>query len=81
MSDVLIDTDVEVREPGDDEKFSHYVRKDRLAGAYVEGKPVIALCGKTWVPTRDPQKFPICPECKRLLNLGPEGRLLEWRAS
>ena len=24
----------------------------------LSGKPVIALCGKVWVPGRDPGKFP-----------------------
>lgn len=28
------------------------------------GTPVVALCGKVWVPSRDPQRFPVCPECK-----------------
>jgi hypothetical protein len=28
------------------------------------GHPVIALCGKVWTPSRDPERFPICPECK-----------------
>jgi hypothetical protein len=31
--------------------------------AMVEGTPVVALCGKIWVPSRDPDKFPICPTC------------------
>lgn len=30
------------------------------------GEPVIALCGKVWTPGRDPQKFPVCPECKEI---------------
>ena len=28
------------------------------------GTPVVALCGKVWVPSRAPEKFPVCPECK-----------------
>jgi len=40
------------------------VPKDKLTAAMVEGTPVIALCGKVWVPSRDPQKFPVCPDCK-----------------
>ena len=39
---------------------------------------MIALCGKVWVPSRDPKRFPLCPECKRLYDLGPEGRRFEW---
>ena len=49
---------------GDHERFSHYVRKSELMPSAVEGTPVRALCGKMWVPNRDPEKFPICPECK-----------------
>lgn len=29
----------------------------------VNGVPVEALCGKRWVPDRDPRKFPLCPTC------------------
>lgn len=49
---------------GDHERFSHYVPKEKLTEAMVMGTPVIALCGKVWVPSRDPQRFPTCPECK-----------------
>jgi len=53
-------------EDGDHEKFSHYVPKDKLTEAMVMGTPVIALCGKVWVPSRAPEKFPVCPECKEI---------------
>lgn len=51
---------------GDHERFAHYVAKDKLTDAMVNGTPVIALCGKVWVPSRDPQKYPVCPECKKI---------------
>lgn len=51
---------------GDHERFSHYVRKEKIVESAVTGKPVIALCGKVWVPGRDPQKFPVCPDCKKI---------------
>lgn len=51
---------------GDHERFSHYVPKDKLTEAMVMGTPVVALCGKVWVPSRDPQRFPVCPECKQI---------------
>ena len=28
----------------------------------------MALCGKIWVPNRDPQKFPVCPICKEIYD-------------
>jgi hypothetical protein len=64
---------------GDHDRFSHYVEKGKLTEALVTGTPVIALCGKVWVPSRDPSRFPVCPECKRLYELGPAGRMREWK--
>jgi hypothetical protein len=32
----------------------------------VNGTPVRALCGKVWVPGRDPKKYPLCPTCKEI---------------
>ena len=55
-------------EPGDHERYSHYVRKEKIVESAVMGSPVIALCGKVWVPNRDPQKFPVCPECKEIYD-------------
>ncbi|GAA3692670.1 DUF3039 domain-containing protein [Zhihengliuella sp.] len=55
-------------EPGDSERFAHYVRKEKIMESAVTGDPVIALCGKVWVPGRDPQKFPVCPECKAVYD-------------
>ena len=59
---------------GDHERFSHYVPKDKLTDAMVMGTPVVALCGKVWVPSRDPERFPVCPECKEIWeSLKPGG--------
>jgi len=56
----------ETIEPGDHERFSHYVEKEKILESAMTGKPVRALCGKKWTPGRDPEKFPICPECKEI---------------
>ena len=69
---LLDDTDVREdrrtvpTDEGDHERFSHYVEKDKLTEAMVMGTPVVALCGKVWVPSRAPEKFPVCPECKEI---------------
>jgi hypothetical protein len=63
---------------GDHDRFAHYVVKDKIVESAVTGTPVMALCGKVWVPSRDPSRYPLCPECKRLFELGPEGRRREW---
>lgn len=63
----------ELLEPGDHERYSHYVRKEKIVESAVLGNPVTALCGKIWVPGRDPQKFPVCPTCKEIYQgLRPE---------
>lgn len=51
---------------GDAERFAHYVPKSSIVESAVTGAAVTALCGKKWVPSRDPERFPICPECKRI---------------
>jgi hypothetical protein len=53
-------------EPGDHERFAHYVRKEKILESALSGDPVIALCGKVWVPGRDPKRFPVCPACKEI---------------
>lgn len=53
-------------EDGDHERFSHYVPKEKILESAVTGKAVRALCGKKWTPSRDPEKFPVCPDCKRV---------------
>ena len=58
----------QVQEPGDHERFAHYVRKEKIMESALSGKPVIALCGKVWVPGRDPSKFPVCPVCKEIYD-------------
>lgn len=56
----------ELSEPGDHERYAHYVRKEKIMESALSGEPVIALCGKVWVPGRDPSKFPVCPRCKEI---------------
>ena len=53
---------------GDHERFAHYVIGGNAAilASMVSGDPCEALCGKRWVPSRDPERFPVCPECKRI---------------
>lgn len=73
--DTLVEAEP-VLEEGDHEKFAHYVKKDKIVASAVLGEPVIALCGKVWVPSRDPSRFPVCPTCEAIfkgLRSGDEG--------
>jgi hypothetical protein len=58
----------QLQEPGDHERFSHYVRKEKILESALSGDPVVALCGKVWVPGRDPKKFPVCPVCQEIYD-------------
>ncbi len=51
---------------GDHDRFAHYVNKVALTKSALTGKAVIALCGKKWVPTRDAQRYPVCPSCREI---------------
>ena len=67
MSDTRTDDRVDERlSEGDHERFAHFVDKNAMMSSAVNGHEVIALCGKRWVPSRDPQRFPVCPDCKRI---------------
>ena len=60
---------------GGHDRFAHYIKKEKVVESAVTGKAVKALCGKKWVPSRDPSNFPICPTCKDIfegLRPGPE---------
>lgn len=58
---------------GDHERFAHYADKNKITEAQVMGTPIRALCGKVWVPSRDPKKYPVCPECKEIYDTLPKG--------
>lgn len=75
-AETIVDERTEFRvDEGDHERFSHYVPKEKLTEAMVMGTPVVALCGKVWVPSRDPQRFPVCPDCKDIWEgLRPGGK-------
>ena len=68
-------------EPDDHERFSHIVLEGygqsddefvKLGPSVMEGivygTPVTALCGKVWVPNRDPNRYPLCPTCKEVVD-------------
>lgn len=69
------DTDTLTREvaeqqtsDGDHDVFAHYVEKSKIPDAIIMGTPLRALCGKLWVPFRDPEKYPVCPDCQKAMD-------------
>lgn len=66
-----VDTRPRLSDPdtGDHERLAHIVEgKDKVTRAYVTGEPVVALCGKRWVPSRDPTNLPVCRTCAEILE-------------
>jgi hypothetical protein len=53
----------------DSEHFAHYAEAAKVTEGYIMGTPVVALCGKVFIPSRDPLKLRICPICKELADL------------
>ena len=66
QTDTLISPSPVTTDDGDHDRFSHYADKNKITASAVEGTPVVALCGKVWVPSRDPKKYPLCPTCKEI---------------
>jgi hypothetical protein len=66
-TDLLTRPDLQEDDGGHD-RFAHYVKKEKVVESAVTGKAVRALCGKKWIPSRDPEKYPICPVCKEIYD-------------
>lgn len=68
-ADVLEDRDTRTTDAGDHERLTHVViPASAVTEAYITGAPVTALCGKNWVPSRDPNRYPVCETCKERLR-------------
>jgi hypothetical protein len=66
-TDLLTRPDLQEDDGGHD-RFAHYVKKEKIVESAVTGKAVRALCGKKWIPSRDPGKYPVCPVCKEIYD-------------
>lgn len=83
MTETTFDRSTEVNDDdqADPGKLSHIVPPDngpdgraiktgiqKVMEARVNGTPVTALCGWTWVPSQDPKQFPLCHKCKEIVE-------------
>lgn len=41
--------------------------------ARIEGRPITALCGYTWVPNKNPEPLPVCATCLEIYKHDPRG--------
>ncbi|MEI2700660.1 MAG: DUF3039 domain-containing protein [Microthrixaceae bacterium] len=60
----------------EDGPVAHIVRTEpgedataKVLEARIEGTPLEALCGHTWVPSRDPKQLPVCQKCKDIYEM------------
>lgn len=74
MSDIQTKTKLEETDTGSPDDKAHYVNKQELAKAAVQGGKVRALCGVYFEPVRDPERFPICEACKTIKGRYDVGR-------
>ena len=51
---------------GDHDRFAHFARKADIVNSAVTGRPIVALCGKVWVPGRNPDRYPVCSTCREI---------------
>lgn len=51
-----------------DPQVKHIGRADDVTRAYITGTPIEALCGVIFVPSRDPDKYPLCQRCAEILE-------------
>lgn len=61
------DTSIELDDEGN-EKLAHYAEAASVTEAYVLGTPVQAICGKVFIPSRDPEKLRKCPICIEIMD-------------
>lgn len=49
-------------------RLSHYARKNDIARGRETGAEVTALCGQRWIPTENPEKYPLCSTCEEIFE-------------
>lgn len=47
---------------------SHIISRDDEMRGYFNGEEIVALCGERFIPTRDPNRYPLCEPCKTALR-------------
>jgi Protein of unknown function (DUF3039) len=67
-SDPQTDVPAPILDEGDHDRFAHYVigGNEAIVRSMVTGEPVTALCGKVWVPSRNPDRYPVCRTCEEI---------------
>ena len=76
MSDTITVPDLDVApvveetDTDDAPDAAHIVTQKDLIHSQLTGGAIRALCGKMWVPRRNPDDFPMCQACVEVFNGG-----------
>jgi hypothetical protein len=70
--DPILDIIEDVNEELDFEEpvVCHLISKEDALNGYINGVAITAVCGHVFVPTRDPDKFPLCQKCVEIAKNG-----------
>ena len=68
MSTIAPETEIIQQDLGDNDIVAHIIKKSDWGNAYIMGEPVRALCGKMWVPHKNPDGRPVCGECAQIFK-------------
>lgn len=49
---------------GTGKRYAHFVDRRKLTDAIVFGREMTAICGTKFIPSRAPEKFPVCEQCR-----------------
>ena len=68
----MADTDVLTRPSPeatrDKDEVAHIVSDENWEKGYIMGEEIEALCGFRWIPSQDPEKYPVCQPCVEIFN-------------
>lgn len=65
----LVETELnQDTESEDNNELAHYAEAASVTEGYVMGTPVQALCGKIFIPSKNPERLKICPICKDIVD-------------
>lgn len=68
--DPVLDVIEDVTEDLDFEEpvVSHLISREDAMNGYINGVAVTAACGHVFVPTRDPNRYPLCQKCVEVVR-------------
>jgi hypothetical protein len=67
--DILERPTVDVDTGNGEPPVAHIAEASKVTEAYVMGVPIEALCGKVFVPSKNPDGLQVCPECKEIADV------------